>query len=162
MQAVKGSACVSRVGEGVPRSRTSLQRLFRCNHMHVVSGEHRPRLCFLIAVIIRPIVAGRLPATAGWQPALPRTQNARCDPACAPETSVGHSSGSREMTDKRNLAGDFRCLGRGSLLPKTSDEIFSYYECNYERKCSDCLAVMAIIFPSTDDGSLQIAFRHRQ
>src|SRR6266567_7193400 len=31
--------------------------------------------------------------------------------ACAPETSVGHSSGSREMTDKRNLAGDFRCLG---------------------------------------------------
>jgi len=29
MQAVKGSARVSRVGEGVPRSRTSLQRLFR-------------------------------------------------------------------------------------------------------------------------------------
>jgi len=29
MQTVKGSACVSRVGEGVPRSRTSLQRLFR-------------------------------------------------------------------------------------------------------------------------------------
>jgi len=96
MQAVKGSACVSRVGEGVPRSRTSVQRLFRgtpkvraglasacetralpgiLNHMHVISGEHRllarkSRQLAETVVFNRgdntPIVAGRLPATAGW------------------------------------------------------------------------------------------------
>ena len=83
MQTVKGSACVSSVGEGVPRSRTSLQRLFRsCT---VISEEHRllalrvPAVCrnyFLIAVTAPECCRG-LPATPGWQPAPPQTQDER-------------------------------------------------------------------------------------
>src|SRR5947207_15387518 len=83
MQTVKVSACVSSVGEGVPRSRTSLQRLFRsCT---VISEEHRllalrvPAVCrnyFLIAVTAPECCRG-LPATPGWQPAPPQTQDER-------------------------------------------------------------------------------------